>query len=64
MRATPEMKGRSRQGQKIGREGFKSLGRALRYLSHYRRAAVIAYATLFISSGAQLMVPWLVKKRM
>jgi ATP-binding cassette subfamily B protein len=56
------MKGRSRQRQKIGREGFKSLGHALGYLGHYRRAAVIAYATLFISSGAQLMVPWLVKK--
>jgi ATP-binding cassette subfamily B protein len=46
--------------EKIGREGFKDLGRALGYMSHYRRAAVIAYLALFISTGAQLMVPRLV----
>ena len=43
-----------------GREGFKNLGRALNYLGHYRRAAIVAYTALVISTGAQLMVPWLV----
>jgi ATP-binding cassette, subfamily B, multidrug efflux pump len=55
--------GRSRpQRDKVGREGFNNLGRSLTYLTRYRRVAVISYAALFISSGAQLMVPWLVRK--
>ena len=32
----------------------------MQYLGRYRRVAVIAYAALFISTGAQLMVPRLV----
>ncbi len=37
------------------------LGRALRYLGRYRGVTLVAYAALFISTGAQLMVPWLVR---
>jgi ATP-binding cassette subfamily B multidrug efflux pump len=52
---------RSSQRQRgMGRQGFKDLGRALRYLGRYRRVAIVAYAALFISTGAQLMVPRLV----
>jgi len=46
----------------VGREGFNNLGRSLTYLTRCRRVAVISYAVLFISSSAQLMVPWLVRK--
>lgn len=52
---------RARGSNRMERAGFKNLGRSLRYLSHYRREAFIAYAALFISTGAQLMVPWLVR---
>ncbi len=45
-----------------GREGFRNLRRALSYLGHYRRTAIIAYLALFVSTGAQLMVPWLVRR--
>jgi len=45
----------------MGREGFAMLGRALGYVRHYRRSLLVAYAALFISTGAQLMVPWLVR---
>jgi len=45
----------------MGREGFATLGRALRYLGRYRGVTLVAYAALFISTGAQLMVPWLVR---
>ncbi len=34
-----------------------SLGRAIRYLGHYRRITAIAYVALLISIAAQLMVP-------
>jgi len=37
------------------------LGRAIRYLGHYRNLALLAYLFLFISTGAQLMVPQLVQ---
>ncbi|GIV81447.1 MAG: ABC transporter ATP-binding protein [Anaerolineae bacterium] len=37
------------------------LGRALRYLGRYRGVTLVAYAALFVSTGAQLMVPWLVR---
>ncbi|GAB4416587.1 MAG: ABC transporter ATP-binding protein [Anaerolineae bacterium] len=47
--------------QRMSREGFAMLGRALRYLRRYRGVALAAYAALFISTGAQLMVPWLVR---
>jgi ATP-binding cassette subfamily B protein len=50
-------------GQGRGRGGpreqgsFKQLGRAIRYLGHYKRTATIAYASLFLSTAAQLVVP-------
>jgi ATP-binding cassette subfamily B multidrug efflux pump len=52
---------RSNRPEGASREGFKNLGRALKYLSHYRRVVIIAYTALFISTGARLMVPWLVR---
>lgn len=35
--------------------------RAIRYIGHYRRLALIAYGSLFIATAAQLMVPQLVQ---
>src|SRR4051794_5303734 len=52
--------GAGRPGRR-GRPNFAALGRAIRYLGHYRRLALTAYLFLFISSGAQLMVPQLVQ---
>ena len=43
------------------RIGFAPLGRAIGYLSHYRKIAAIAYSSLFIATAAQLMVPQLVQ---
>ena len=43
------------------RPGFKNLGRAIRFLGHYRNIALAAYAALFLSTGAQLLVPQLVQ---
>ncbi len=43
------------------RPNFAALGRAIRYLGHYRRLALTAYLFLFVSSAAQLMVPQLVQ---
>ncbi len=40
---------------------YRALGRAVRYLFRYRRVAGIAYASLFVSILAQLMVPQLVQ---
>lgn len=40
---------------------FAVLGRALVYLGHYRRTALIAVAALFLSIAAQLMVPQMVQ---
>ena len=37
------------------------LGRAIRYLGHYKRLTALAYLFLFISTGAQLAVPQLVQ---
>ena len=37
------------------------LGRAIRYLGRYKRAAILAYASLLVSTGAMLMVPQLVQ---
>jgi ABC-type multidrug transport system fused ATPase/permease subunit len=41
---------------------MSELGRAIRYLNHYRRIAVAAYAALFISVAAQLAVPQLMQQ--
>ncbi len=46
---------------RIDREGLRQLGRAFRYLRHYRRTAIVAYSALIISTAAQLMVPRLVR---
>lgn len=35
--------------------------RAIRYVGHYRRLALIAYGSLFVATAAQLMVPQLVQ---
>ena len=40
---------------------MKDLGRAIRYLGRYGRTTTLAYASLFISIGAQLVVPQLVQ---
>jgi ATP-binding cassette subfamily B protein len=50
-----------RGGQDRPRLNLKSLGRAIRYLGHYRLTALIAVVALFISIGAQLMVPQMVQ---
>ena len=42
--------------------GFTSLGRAIRYLGHYRNYALAAYGALLISVAAQLAVPQLVQR--
>ena len=41
--------------------GLKNLGRAIAYLNHYRKTAVIAIVALVISLGAQLMVPQMIQ---
>jgi ATP-binding cassette, subfamily B, multidrug efflux pump len=55
--------GGKRRPEQAGKQGsaMKDLGRAMRYLSHYRRTTVLAYLALFISIGAQLVVPQLVQ---
>ena len=40
---------------------MKDLGLAVRYLSRYKVTTTLAYAALFISIGAQLVVPQLVQ---
>jgi ATP-binding cassette subfamily B multidrug efflux pump len=57
----------TQQQQRGGRPGasqggFKQLGRAIRYLGHYRNDALLAYGALFLSIGAQLVVPVMVQK--
>ena len=46
---------------KRGRPSFKNLGRAIRFLGHYRGVTILAYLALFLSTGAQLMVPQMVQ---
>ena len=48
-------------GRGRGGPGLKPIGRAIRYLGGYRRLAFTAYFFVFISVGAQLMVPQLVQ---
>src|SRR5688572_19369094 len=43
------------------RPSFKNLGRAIRFLGHYRNITIMAYVALFLSTGAQLMVPQMVQ---
>lgn len=60
------MHSRNRRGgpgrEKMSRQSFKDLGRALEYIGHYRRVAIWAYTALFIATGAQLAVPWLLRQ--
>ena len=42
--------------------GPSGLGRAIRYLGHYKKYAILAYLFLFISTGAMLMVPQLMQR--
>ncbi len=54
--------GRPGRGAPPGRGGsMKDLGRAIGYLRRYKRTTTLAYASLFISIGAQLVVPQLVQ---
>ena len=41
--------------------GGPGLGRAIRYLGHYRKYAILAYLFVFASTGAMLMVPQLIQ---
>lgn len=50
--------GGARGGPKLD---MKILGRAIQYVGHYRRIAILAYGSLFIATAAQLMVPQLVQ---
>ncbi len=43
------------------RPNFGGLGRAIRYLGHYKKMTISAYIFLFVSTGAQLVVPQLVQ---
>ena len=54
--ASPPKAARKRSGA-----GFKGLGRAIRYLGHYRRLTLSAYFFLVIGVAAQLMVPQVVQ---
>ena len=53
---------RASSPHQASRQSFRMLGRALGYIGHYPRAAIIAYGTLLIASLAQLAVPWLVRQ--
>ncbi len=61
MTTTVGVQGGQAKGQERPRASFSYLLRAIRYLNRYRRTAVLAYLSLFISIGAQLMVPQLVQ---
>ena len=43
------------------RSSFKNLGRAVRFLGHYRKVTIYAYAALLLSTVAQLLVPQMVQ---
>ncbi len=61
MTATVQTRSERAQAQGRPRANFGYLIRAIRYLGRYRRTALIAYLSLFISTGAQLMVPQMVQ---
>jgi ATP-binding cassette subfamily B multidrug efflux pump len=50
-----------KQSSKRPRVSFAGLGRAIRYLGHYKSLAIQAYIYLFISTVAMLLVPQLVQ---
>ena len=47
---------------KSGGPSMAALGRAIRYLGHYRKVAIVAYAALFASVAAMLVVPQLIQR--
>jgi len=51
----------SRSSAARPRLSMAGLGRAIRYLGRYKRAVLLAYTSLFVSTGAMLMVPQLVQ---
>ncbi len=53
--------GGSGRGPAGGGGSMKDLGLAIRYLGRYKTTTTLAYAALFISIGAQLVVPQLVQ---
>ena len=56
-------RGGEKSGPGLGKQPPRrsGLGRAIRYLGHYRKYAFFAYLFLFVSTGAMLMVPRLVR---
>ncbi len=61
MEGKTSKKQRARSGKGMSRDGFRSLGRAIRYLRHYRNTVIVAYIALLIAAATQLMVPQLVQ---
>jgi ATP-binding cassette subfamily B protein len=55
-----EKQGKDKKGKKK-KTSFKPLLRSMRYVGHYKSTALIAVVALFISIGAQLMVPQMVQ---
>jgi ATP-binding cassette subfamily B protein len=53
---------RPTQSGAFGKPSLAGLGRAIRYLGHYRRVTIAAYGALLISIVAQLAVPQLVQR--
>ncbi len=51
---------RGKRGKKA-KTSFKPLWRAIKYIGHYKKMAILAYAAIFVSVGAQLMVPQMVQ---
>ena len=43
------------------KRSFKSLGRAMKYLAHYKRQALLPYIFLLIATLAQLAVPRMIR---
>jgi ATP-binding cassette subfamily B protein len=48
-------------GHPRAKTDFKTLGRAIRYISKYRRLVTLAYGSLFLATAAQLVVPQLLQ---
>ena len=55
------MQAGSRSSAARPRMSMAGLGRAIRYLGRYKRAVLLAYTSLLVSTGAMLMVPQLVQ---
>ena len=55
------MVGTQRTNGRRGQANMKGLGRAIGYLNHYRKTAIVAVVALVISLGAQLMVPQMIQ---